>query len=350
MKETYRYLKSTLATVLAAATLALPLGSIMPVQAQEAINVGILQYVEHDSLDAARDGFIAGLEDAGYVEGENLTLNYLNAGADNANLQSMSETLGNANDYVFAIATPAAQSVANAVTDLPVYFSAVTDPVEAGLVESLEAPGKNITGTIDAGPVEEQVKLLLSIVPDAQKIGIIYNSGETNSKGEAQKATDYLEELGKEVITGTVTSTNDISQVMGNLVKEVDAIFTVTDNTIASAMPLVGDLAKEAGLAIVGGSKDMIVENGLATYGLDYYELGKQTAQMLVRQIEGNLDTASIPVESAAVLELVVNEEYAAAIGIDPASIQAPTSTEDTNKTEKSNTEDESDKEDESTE
>lgn len=349
MKKTYRYLKSTLATVLAAATLVVPLGNTQAIQAQESISVGILQYVEHDSLDAARDGFIDGLAEAGYQEGENLTLNYLNAGADNANLQSMAETLGNGNDYVFAIATPAAQSVANAVSDLPVYFSAVTDPVDAGLVESLEAPGKNITGTIDAGPIKEQVDLLISIVPEAEKIGIIYNSGETNSQGEAAKATDYLESLGKEVVTGTVTSTNDISQVMGNLVKEVDAIFTVTDNTIASAMPLVGDLAKEAGLVIVGGSKDMVVENGLATYGLDYYELGKQTAQMLVRQIEGDLETASIPVESAAVLELVVNEAYAEAIGIDPATIQAPVSTQDTDITE-TTTEEDSNQEDDSTE
>lgn len=348
MKKKYRYLKSTLATALAVASLILPMTGAQLVQAQEEIRLGILQYVEHDSLDAARDGFIDALAEAGYAEGENLTINYLNAGADNANLQSMAETLGNGNDYIFAIATPAAQSVANAVTDIPVYFSAVTDPVSAGLVESLEAPGKNITGTIDAGPIKEQVDLLLSIAPDAEKIGIIYNSGETNSKGEAEKATEYLEELGKEVITGTVTSTNDISQVMSNLVKEVDAIFTVTDNTIASAMPLVGDLAKEAGLPVVGGSKDMIVENGLATYGLDYYELGKQTAQMLLRQIEGNLDTATIPVELAAVLELVVNKDYAEAIGIDPATIQAPAAIDDTK--EETTTDDQSIEEEESTE
>lgn len=349
MKNPYRYLKTVLAASMAAASLVLPLAHTTQVEAQEAIKVGILQYVEHDSLDAARNGFIDGLAEAGYVEGDNLTLNYLNAGADNANLQSMAETLGNGNDYVFAIATPAAQSVANAVTDIPVYFSAVTDPVDAGLVESLEAPGKNITGTIDAGPIKEQVDLLLSIEPEAEKIGIIYNSGETNSQGEANKAIEYLEELGKEVVLATVTSTNDISQVMGTLVKEADAIFTVTDNTIASAMPLVGDLAKEAGLAIVGGSKDMIIENGLATYGLDYYELGKQTAQMLVKQIEEGLDTAAIPVESAAVLELVVNEDYAEAIGIDPTSIQAPASSNEENNNEES-TADQTSEEDESAE
>lgn len=326
MKSKYRYLMSIVVSALALGSLVMSL--VIPaafVSAQEdVINIGILQYVEHDSLDANREGFIDGLKEAGYVDGENIKIHVLNAAADNSNLQTMAETLGNSNDYIFAIATPAAQAVANVVTDIPVYFSSVTDPVDAGLVESLEKPGGNVTGTTDGGPITEQVDLLLSIVPEAERIGIIYNSGETNSLGEATKAADYIESLGKEPVVSTVTSTNDISQAMSALVSEVDAIFTVTDNTIASAMPLVGDLAKEAGLAVVGGSKDMVVENGLATYGLDYYELGKQTAQLLVKQIEEELDTADIPVESAAVLELVVNEAYAEAIGIDPTSIKAP--------------------------
>ncbi len=302
------------------------LGVIAPfnVFAQDSISVGILQYVEHDSLNQTREGFIDGLAEAGYVEGENLTLNYLNAAADNANLQTMSETLANDNDYLFAIATPAAQSLANVENETPIYFSAVSDPMGSGLVESLEVPGKNVTGTTDAGPIAEQVELLISIVPEAETIGIIYNSGEANSNSEAEKAIAAMEEKGLSVAESTVTSTNDISQAMSALVENVDAIFTVTDNTIASAMPLVGDMAIEANLPLIGGSKDMTLENGLATYGLDYYELGKQTAQMLIRQIEEGTDTAEIPVESAAVLELVVNEEYAEAIGIDPTSIQVP--------------------------
>lgn len=326
MKNKYRYLMSLVVSILTVGSLIMLVSNLVPlISAQEdVINIGILQYVEHDSLDANREGFIAGLNEAGYVDGENIKINVLNAAADNSNLQTMVETLGNSNDYIFAIATPAAQAVANVVTDIPVYFSAVTDPVDAGLVESLEKPGSNVTGTTDGGPITEQVDLLLSIVPEAERIGIIYNSGETNSLGEATKAAEYIESLGKEPVVSTVTSTNDISQAMSALVSDVDAIFTVTDNTIASAMPLVGDLAKEAGLAVVGGSKDMVVENGLATYGLDYYELGKQTAQLLVKQIEEELDTADIPVESAAVLELVVNEAYAEAIGIDPTSIEAP--------------------------
>ncbi|HJG47624.1 MAG TPA: ABC transporter substrate-binding protein [Facklamia tabacinasalis] len=313
----YRYLKTALVSLLALGTIAAPMSA--QAQDQEEINVGVLQFVEHESLDQNYQGFIDGLEEAGYVEGENLTLNYLNASGDTANLQSMSENVTNSSDYIFAIATPAAQAIANVEQKKPVLFSSVSDPVGAGLVENLEEPEANITGTTDAGPIEDQVALLQAVVPDAERVGIIYNSGEANSMSEAEKATAALEAAGIEVVEATVTSTNDISQVMSGLVNDdVDAIFTVTDNTIASAMTLVGDLALEAELPIIGGSKDMALANGLTTYGLDYYELGKQTAGMLVEIIESG---EIIPVESADTLELVVNEENAETLGLDLSNI-----------------------------
>ena len=313
----YRYLKTALVSLLALGTIAAPMSA--QAQDQEEINVGVLQFVEHESLDQNYQGFIDGLEEAGYVEGENLTLNYLNASGDTANLQSMSENVTNSSDYIFAIATPAAQAIANVEQKKPVLFSSVSDPVGAGLVQNLEEPEANITGTTDAGPIEDQVALLQAVVPDAERVGIIYNSGEANSMSEAEKATAALEAAGIEVVEATVTSTNDISQVMSGLVNDdVDAIFTVTDNTIASAMTLVGDLALEAELPIIGGSKDMALANGLTTYGLDYYELGKQTAGMLVEIIESG---EIIPVESADTLELVVNEENAETLGLDLSNI-----------------------------
>lgn len=313
----YRYLKTALVSLLALGTIAAPMSA--EAQDQEEINVGVLQFVEHESLDQNYQGFIDGLEEAGYVEGENLTLNYLNASGDTANLQSMSENVTNSSDYIFAIATPAAQAIANVEQKKPVLFSSVSDPVGAGLVENLEEPEANITGTTDAGPIEDQVALLQAVVPDAERVGIIYNSGEANSMSEAEKATAALEAAGIEVVEATVTSTNDISQVMSGLVNDdVDAVFTVTDNTIASAMTLVGDLALEAELPIIGGSKDMALANGLTTYGLDYYELGKQTAGMLVEIIESG---EIIPVESADTLELVVNEENAETLGLDLSNV-----------------------------
>lgn len=336
----YRYLKSILATVLAVSAVGAAVPHTTSAQELEAINVGVLQYVEHESLDQNYQGFLAGLEEAGYVEGENLTINYINASANNANLQSMAENVANNSDYIFTIATPAAQAVANVETTKPILFSSVSDPVGAGLVTSLEEPGHNLTGTTDAGPIDEQVSLLRAVVPDAERVGIIYNSGEANSVSEAEKATAALEEVGIEVIQATVTSTNDISQVMNGLVNEdIDAIFTVTDNTIASAMALVGDLAIEAGLPIIGGSKDMVLANGLATYGLDYYELGKQTAEMLVEIIEAG---EIIPVQAAANLELVVNEDNAESLGLDLSNVEISSSSEDHEDTEETESEEDS--------
>lgn len=332
----YRYLKTALVSLLALGTIAAPMSA--EAQDQEAINVGVLQFVEHESLDQNYQGFIDGLEEAGYVEGENLTLNYLNASGDTANLQSMSENVTNSSDYIFAIATPAAQAIANVEQTKPVLFSSVSDPVGAGLVQNLEEPEANITGTTDAGPIEDQVALLQAVVPDAERVGIIYNSGEANSMSEAEKATAALEAAGIEVVEATVTSTNDISQVMSGLVNDdVDAVFTVTDNTIASAMTLVGDLALEAELPIIGGSKDMALANGLTTYGLDYYELGKQTAGMLVEIIESG---EIIPVESADILELVVNEENAETLGLDLSNISLGSEEENTEESEEESSED----------
>ncbi|MFL2135196.1 ABC transporter substrate binding protein [Ruoffia sp. FAM 24228] len=336
----YRYLKTALVSLLALGTIAAPMSA--EAQDQEEINVGVLQFVEHESLDQNYQGFIDGLEEAGYVEGENLTLNYLNASGDTANLQSMSENVTNSSDYIFAIATPAAQAIANVEQKKPVLFSSVSDPVGAGLVQNLEEPEANITGTTDAGPIEDQVALLQAVVPDAERVGIIYNSGEANSMSEAEKATAALEAAGIEVVEATVTSTNDISQVMSGLVNDdVDAVFTVTDNTIASAMTLVGDLALEAELPIIGGSKDMALANGLTTYGLDYYELGKQTAGMLVEIIESG---EIIPVESADTLELVVNEENAEILGLDLSNIdlgsEETSDEEDTEESEEESSED----------
>lgn len=321
MKDYYYYAKSLLVATLTLAGLVTTLPQEVTAQ-EETLKIGVLQYVEHESLNANYEGFLEGLKEAGYEEGKNLEIEFVNAMADNANLQSMSEKLVKNNDLLFAIATPAAQSLANVIGDKTLYFSSVTDPVSAGLVDSLEEPGKNVTGTIDAAPLEQQVELLKQLAPEAKTIGLLYNAGETNSLSEATRAKKVLEAAGLSVEDATVTSTNDINQVVGALADKVDAIFTVTDNTVASAMTLVGDLAKEAKLPLVGGSEDMVLTNGLATYGLNYFNLGKQTAQMLVRQIEEGKEASELPVEQASENNLIINEEFAKELGIDVSSIK----------------------------
>ena len=290
----------------------------------ETINVGILQYMEHDSLSQARKGFISELEDAGYLEGDNLTLNYQNAQGDQANLQSMSESLVGENDVILSIATPAAQSLATVTQEDPILFTAVTDPVDAGLVADNEVPGGNVTGTSDMVPIEEQIALLLSLAKDAKTIGIIYNSSEPNSKIQADLAQEAIEAGGLEVKSLTVTTTNDVQQVMTTLAQEVDAVYIPTDNTLASTMPTVGEIAEKYQLPVVPGSAEMVEAGGLATYGINYEELGRQTAQMALQIIEEGADPAEMPVETSNKLELVINEEVAKSLGIDPESIVLP--------------------------
>lgn len=290
----------------------------------ENVNVGILQYMEHDSLSKAREGFVSELEEAGYIEGENLTLNYQNAQGDQANLQSMSESLVGDNDVILSIATPAAQSLATVTQEDPILFTAVTDPVDAGLVAENEVPGGNVTGTSDMVPIEEQVALLLSLASDAETIGIIYNSSEPNSKIQADLAQEAIEAEGLEVKALTVTTTNDVQQVMTTLAQEVDAVYIPTDNTLASTMPTVGEIALEYKLPVVPGSAEMVEAGGLATYGINYEKLGRQTAQMALQIIEEGADPAEMPVETSDTLELVINEEVAESLGIDPESIVVP--------------------------
>ncbi|MGP6139427.1 ABC transporter substrate binding protein [Jeotgalibaca sp. A127] len=291
---------------------------------EEAINVGILQLMDHESLNASREGFLDALEEAGYVEGENITVDYQNAQGDQSNLQTMSERLSGESDLILAIATPAAVSLANMDEETPILFTAITDPVDADLVASLDAPGSNLTGTTDAGPIEEQVKLLLSLIPEGGKVGIIYNSSEPNSVIQGDQATAVIEAAGSEVVLKTVSSTNEVQQAMESLAGDVDGIYVPTDNTLASTMATVADVAKANKIPVVTAFSENDSVSGLATYGIDYYELGRQTGEMALEILENDADPASMPVESSDNLKLIVNEEMAEAIGIDPASIVVP--------------------------
>lgn len=287
--------------------------------------VGVLQLVEHGSLNAAYEGFKEGLAEAGYTEGENLTIEYQNAQNSQDNLKSMSERLVNASpDLLLGIATPAAVSLANETTDTPIVVTAVTDLVGAKLADSNEEPGRNVTGTSDMVPIEQQINLLLSIVPDAKTIGIMYNAGEANSKIQADLAEEALKAAGVDVKVLTANTTNDVQQVTTSLAKDVDGIYVPTDNTFASAAAIVGEVAKETKTPIVAGSVEQVDDGALATYGIDYKSLGIQTGKLAAKILDGDAEPATTPVETADNLELVVNEEMAAALGIDPASITAP--------------------------
>lgn len=287
--------------------------------------VGVLQIVQHDSLDAAFEGFKEGLAEGGYVEGENLEIDYQNAQNNQDNLKSMSEKLvRDQSDLLLGIATPSAQSLANETSEIPIVVTAVTDLVEAKLVESNENPGRNVTGTTDMVPIEKQVALLLSVIDNPQTIGIMYNAGEVNSKIQADLAQAALEAAGVEVKVLTANTTNDVQQVTTSLAKDVDGIYIPTDNTFANAAAVVGEVAKETKTPVVAGSIEQVETGGLTTFGIDYTSLGKQTGLMAAKILDGEATPSEMSVETAQDLSLVVNEEMAEALGIDPASITAP--------------------------
>ena len=286
-------------------------------------NIGIIQYVEHPALDAARDGFIQALADNGYVDGENITIDVQNAQADQANLKTISQRfVNNKEDLILAIATPAAQAIASETTDIPVLGTAITDYEVAKLVDSNEAPGGNISGTTDINPVKEQIDLMAQLVPDVANVGLLYTSSEDNSVLQAGLVKDACEALGLNVVEATVTSSNDVQQVTQSLVGKVDAIYIPTDNVLASSMPIVSDITVENKIPVICGEENMVLGGGLATLGINYYNLGYQTGEMAVKVLSGEATPATMPIESQTDFTYVINGDIADAIGIEvPADL-----------------------------
>lgn len=286
----------------------------------DVVKVGVLQYMEHESLTAAREGFVAELEANGYKEGETLVLDYQNAQGDQANLQTISEQLIDGNDIVLAIATPSAQSLATVSTETPIVFTAVTDPLSADLVESIEKPGGLLTGTSDQAPIDKQVELLGQAVPDAKTVGILYTTSERNSEVQVEQAKELLEKAGYKVVVKGITSSNEVQDAATSLMKDVDALFIPTDNTVASTMTMIGELSVEHKVPVIGGSTDMVDEGGLLTYGTNYEALGRQTAKMAIKIIEG-ANVSETAVEYPETVSLHVNEEMAQKLGIDTSKL-----------------------------
>ncbi|HEM6219930.1 TPA: ABC transporter substrate-binding protein [Streptococcus suis] len=319
----YHKLVKKLATISLASVTALTLAACSSSSDQastETVKVGVLQYMEHESLTAAREGFVAELEANGYKEGEKLVLDYQNAQGDQANLQTISEQLIGGNDIVLAIATPSAQSLATVSTETPIVFTAVTDPLSADLVESIEKPGGLLTGTSDQAPIDKQVELLGQAVPDAKTVGILYTTSERNSEVQVEQAKELLEKAGYKVVVKGITSTNEVQDATTSLMKDVDALFIPTDNTVASTMTMIGELSVEQKVPVIGGSTDMVDEGGLLTYGTNYEALGRQTAKMAIKIIEG-ADVSETAVEYPETVSLHVNEEMAQKLGIDTANL-----------------------------
>lgn len=303
------------------ASLAIFAAGCQNVEDNDILDIGILSIMDHNSLNDAEKGFIDGMTELGYEEGVDVVYNRMNAQGQQANLYPMAGQLLKKSDMVLGIGTPTIQALAVTEEEKPLLFTAVTDPMTAGLADSLAGSGRNVAGTSDQMPVEKQVELLISIQPEAEKVGIIYNTGEVNSQIQAEQAEEAIIAAGKTPVIRTVTSTNDVQQALNSVMADVDLLYVPTDNIMAGAASTVGAVSEQYQVPVVAGSIDQIEDGGLATYSLNYYELGRQTAKIAARVIEGE-DPATMPIEQAQELEVYVNEDMAEALGIDPASIQ----------------------------
>ena len=284
------------------------------------IKIGICQLVQHESLDQATQGFIDGLKEAGYEDGVNVKIDVQNASGEPSNAQLICEQFrDNGYSLVLANATPAAQSAVNVLqeTDIPVLFTSVTDAVSNGLVDSNEAPGKNVTGTLDMPVIADQIKIIKDVLPEAKTLAILYTSSEANSKIQADEAKAAAEELGMKVTIATSSSTNDYKQVIESVADSVDAVYIPSDNGFASAMTTVNATAVEYKLPVFCAVEAMIKEGGIATYAIDYYELGKQTAAQAVKILKGEAKASEIPVETQKEFALVINETFAKSVGVE---------------------------------
>lgn len=285
---------------------------------EKTYKIGVIQLVEHAALDATYQGFVDGLKELGYEEGKNIEIAYENAQGDQSNCQTIATKLVNdQSDLILAIATPAAQAVANLTSDIPILVTAVTDPADSKLVASNEAPGGNVTGTSDLTPVKEQIDLIKTIVPDAKTVGLVYCSSEANSKFQIELAKEAAKAQGYETIEGTVSNSNEIQQVVQSLVGKVDAIYVPTDNMLAAGMATVVQVTNPAKIPVIVGEEGMVGKGGLATYGINYYDLGKLTAQQAVDILANGKNPAEMPIQYSSDCKLTLNEDSAKEMGLE---------------------------------
>ena len=281
----------------------------------EKIKIAIVQPMEHTSLNEIRDTIVSELQSAGYDDSK-AEIILKNANGDASLLPSIFNSLvADDVDLLIPIATPSAQAAAAATTDIPIVFSAVSNPIDAGLVTSLDVTDKNITGVSNAIAIEDIFGLAKELTPEAKTFGFIYNTGEINSVAGITRAKAYCDANGITYKEATITTTADLQQAVASIVGDVDAFFTPNDNTVASAMQTYVQLATEAGKPIYCGADSMVRDGGFATVGIDYVKLGKQTAEMAIRVLNGAA-ISDTPVEVVNEYARMINVKNAADLNI----------------------------------
>ena len=281
----------------------------------EKFTIGIAQLVQHPALDASRQGFIDGMEELG-VEVEFIDQN---AQADINNAQMIAEKFVKDDvDLIFSIATLTSQAAKKAIegTDIPLVFTAVTDPVFSELVTAMDVTDNNITGVVDAAPIKENLDLFKALKEDIKTVGIIYNIGESNSEVQVEQTKEIAVELGLTIETVGITSINDIPQAVGTISKKVEGLYIITDNMVASAMELVAKLAGENGLLTVSADGTHVDQGILLSKGISYYTIGQESARIAKQILVDKTDVADIPVQTSN-YEKKVNLNAAKALGLE---------------------------------
>lgn len=284
------------------------------------LEIGIVNYVSHPALDAVEKGFIAGLAEAGYADGGKVKIEKQNAQADQATLTAIANQFAQAKkDLVLGIATPSAQALAQVITDKPILFGAVTDPVAVELVSSWEKPGKNITGASDMNPVEDQLKLLLEIAPKVKTVGIVYSSGEVNAEVQVKAAEEAAGGLGLTIKKAAVSNSSEVQQAAESL--DVDAIYVPTDNNVVAGIEALLQVAEQKKVPVVASDEGSVERGAIASLTVNYEQQGRDVAAMAVKIFKG-ANPADMPVETQKQFDLTVNPDAAKRMGLEiPAGV-----------------------------
>lgn len=281
-----------------------------PTSHQAPVKIGIVQLIEQKPLNQVRQGFIDQLAEAGYREGENLTISYRNANGDQANVTSIAQQFIGRHDLNLAITTVAAQAMLQMDRETPLVFSPITDPKQAKLVTDWEHPDKNATGTSDRVPLGELLDHFQAAFPKLKRVGMLYNASEANATEQFQRLQQVGKQRGLTIVGQTITNTNEVATAIQALTAKVDGIVLPTDNTITAAIPVIAAAVKETTIPVMGSDEAQLAAC-VATYGVDYYTLGKQAGVMASQILTGEKTPADLPVQTAAHFELKVNEAVA---------------------------------------
>ncbi len=283
--------------------------------------IGLSQLLSHPSLDVTREGIIDGLAEEGYVEGDNLEIDYQNSELDMSLVATIAQQFVSENvDAMVTIATPNSQAAISAAegTDIPVIFTAITDPVGSDMVVDWDNhPDENVTGVSDMLPVAKNLDLILEIVPGVEKIGTMYNAGESNSVFLVEKLIEACDALGIEVVESTVSASADILAAANALVGQgVDVIWVGTDNTVVSGLEAIIGLCEENQIPFFASDDASIERGAIAGWGFDYYDIGYQTGEMVAKILDGDGTAYDVPVEKGKIIFLSVNTAAAARMGV----------------------------------